>query len=304
MVLSKAVKGLKNPDRALQHLVKKPFKLIDRYFNYGTNVFGREWDLLVILDACRYDLFVEFAPQHSVYTLLDSVDQMYSIASQTPEWMQRTFDGADDTLLSQTLYVSGMGWIEEVDTDGLFGVEPVWRYADHPEARVTPPKPVTNESIRNFRVTDAERYIVHYVQPHAPFLHCVGKYNSIADGEGSSQNVWTGLQTGEFDKSEVWEDYGENLLLVLDEIELLIENFDGKIAITADHGNAMGEFWLYGHPGQEAAPSIRSVPWATAPGLGIDDYSVRDRGEVDRDVGGQGIEAELEQHLRDLGYRA
>lgn len=304
MVLSKAVKGLKNPDRALQHLAKKPFKLIDDYFNYGTNVFEREWDLLVILDACRYDLFAEFAPQHSVYSSFDSVEQMYSIASQTPNWMHRTFEGTGDSLLSQTLYVSGMGWIEEVDTDELYGVESVWRYASHPEAYVTPPKPVTNESIRNFRIADAERYIAHYAQPHAPFLHCIGKYNSIADGEGGSHNVWKGLKTGKFDKSEVWEDYGENLLLVLDEVEILIKNFDGKIAVTSDHGNAMGEFGLYGHPGREAAPSIRRVPWAIASGLGLNDYRVKDKEEVSTGVSDQDIDLDLEQHLRDLGYRA
>lgn len=303
MRIGQVIEGVKNPTRAYQHLAKKPFVLIDKYLNYGTNVFDLDWDLLIILDACRYDLFVEFSAKHPVHDRLESVEPMYSIASKTPDWLERTFQGADASVLSKTFYVSGNGMIEKVNTDMLYGVESVWRYAKHHEARVTPPEAVTNEAIRSIETTDADRYIVHYLQPHAPFLHCIGKYNSVADGEGHPLNVWNGLRKGEFDKSEVWEDYGQNLLLVLDHVQALIEYFDGSIAISADHGNAMGEFGLYGHPGREAAPSIRRVPWARATGLGLDGYSLLSREEVTAQDVGQNLETELEHHLRDLGYR-
>lgn len=303
MVASRIVKGLRNPNKAFEHIAKKPFLFVDKYFNYGTNVFDMSWDLLIILDACRYDLFVEFAPQHSVYSRLDSVEPTYSIASQTPDWLERTFENTDESLLSQTLYISANGQIDLVDTDGLYGVESVWQYGHDQKANVPWPDTATNEAIRNFRTTDAERYIVHYLQPHAPFLHCAGKYNSIPVSEGRSNNVWKGLKEGKFDQREIWKDYGQNLLLVLDHVETLIKNFDGKVAITADHGNAMGEFGLYGHPGRLAAPPIRRVPWAVTSGLGLDTYEVKNIDEVTSEGDSRDTNPELEQHLRDLGYQ-
>lgn len=112
-----------------------------------------------------------------------------------------------------------------------------------------------------------------------------------------------GLKEGKFDKEEIWKDYGQNLLLVLDHVETLIKNFDGKIAVTADHGDAMGEFGLYGHPGREAAPSIRRVPWAVTSGLGLDTYEVKNIEEVTPEGDSRDTNPELEQHLRDLGYQ-
>lgn len=266
MKFSKMMKGVKNPGRGVQHLAKKPFIFIDKNFNYGTNAFEKEWDLLVVLDACRYDLFAEFAPRHSVYELFDSVGRMYSIGSQTPDWVARTFGQADESLLSQTLYISDAGHAEMVAASGVCDVQHVEENTRNTEGGVLRPEPLTDEAIEQFKTAGAEKFIVHYVQPHAPFLHCVGKYDATVDENGHPQNVWNGIRSGRFDKSDVWEDYGQNLLLVLDHVERLLENFEGKVAVTADHGNALGEFGLYGHPGREAAPSIRRVPWAVATG--------------------------------------
>lgn len=302
MVLTKVQKAVEHPARAYEHLSKIPFKFVDEYMNYGTNVFEREWDLLIILDACRYDLFAEFCPQHSVHELLDSTEYIYSIASKTPDWIQRTFEDVDDSLLSRTAFIGGNGFIKEFEPEQV-DVEHAWQHLRHPEAHITPPEIVTNEAIRKFRNTEMDRYIAHYVQPHAPFLHCIGKYNSVNDVAGKPNNVWKGLRDGKFDKNEVWKDYGQNLLLVLDHVETLIENFDGKVAITADHANAMGEFGLYGHPGKEAAPSIRRVPWAVASGQGLHDYEVKPRDEVKPEDYTHDTSPDLQQHLRDLGYR-
>ena len=303
MMLSKVRKAIRNPTKAREHLMKKPFIFIDKYLNYGTNIFEREWDLLIVLDACRYDLFAEFCPQHSVHDLLDSTEAMYSIASQTPDWLRRTFNRVDDHQLSQTVFIAGNGFIKKYEPDEL-QVEHAWRIDTHPEGQVPPPEIVTNEAIRNFRTTNVERYIVHYLQPHAPFLHCMGKYNSaVGDYEGKTMNVWKGLRDGKFEKSEIWEDYGENLLLVLDNVEKLIKNFDGRVAITSDHGNAMGEYGLYGHPGREAAPSIRRVPWAVATGLGLDNYELKDKEELRTKDEDEDTDLELEQHLKNLGYK-
>jgi hypothetical protein len=48
---------------------------------------------------------------------------------------------------------------------------------------------------------------------------------------------------------------------------VLLENVDGRVAITADHGNLFGEWGLYGHPMHTPVPALLAVPWAEATGV-------------------------------------
>lgn len=60
----------------------------------------------------------------------------------------------------------------------------------------------------------------------------------------------------------VWEDYRDNLRYVLDDVSLLRDNIDAeRFAISADHGNAIWEYGLYGHPGGISLPVLNEVPW-------------------------------------------
>jgi len=74
----------------------------------------------VILDACRYDLFesVEWdRPQ--------SVEPIYSMASMTGDWMERTFgEGRPNTT-----YVTGAPFsVQKLDSTQLAELDKVWRY--------------------------------------------------------------------------------------------------------------------------------------------------------------------------------
>jgi hypothetical protein len=46
-----------------------------------------------------------------------------------------------------------------------------------------------------------------------------------------------------------------------------LENVDGRVAITADHGNLLGEWGLYGHPLSTPVPALITVPWAETTGV-------------------------------------
>lgn len=292
---------LSDPAKAPRNCYDIGLSALGRRMNYGRRAHNHEWDILVILDACRYDLFETFGPKHEVYDRFESVEPVYSCASATPEWLAKTFEEAPDEFVAGTYYISSTGFIREVDADRLRGVDEVWDYAVDPEYGVTRPEAVTNAGIRAFREEEADRYVVHYVQPHAPFLHCPGKYDAVGNGGmGGTQNVWDGLQAGRFDRDEIWEDYGRNLLRVLDEVETLLRNVEGRVVVTADHGNAMGEWGIYGHPRDVPLPVIKRVPWAVAQGQGDHDYEVEDRESIATGLG----EHDLREHLRALGYRS
>ncbi|WP_424017681.1 hypothetical protein ACOZ4N_17690 [Halorientalis pallida] len=295
--LRRVKKGLRDPRLAVDFLSYKTLKFLDKNLPIGSNVFERDWDVLVVLDACRYDLFEAFAPKHDVYDSFESVTSYYSVASSTKFWVRRTFDERFSNTISKTHYVSGMGYADQLNSSRLQQLDHVWRYAELPEAGSTRPEAVTDAGVQAIRNDEAERVIIHYAQPHAPFLHCLGRYNSKAGDGGNSQNVWNGLADGQYDTDEVWRDYGQNLLRILDEVEVVIEEADGTVVVTSDHGNAMGEWGIYGHPGHIPLPTIRKVPWAEATGKAKRAYSIKGRDEFD-----SGRETSLHDHLKSLGY--
>ncbi|MFW6435444.1 MAG: hypothetical protein ACOCY1_03590, partial [Halovenus sp.] len=93
-------------------------------------------------------------------------------------------------------------------------------------------------------------------------------------GSHSSQsNPWILLRRGEVSVERVWDAYEANLRHVLPEVATLVENVDGTVAVTADHGNLFGEWGLYGHPMETPVPALLRVPWATTTGQGRRTYT-------------------------------
>lgn len=286
---------LSNPRLGLNFLSKRSLNAIGRFANFGTNPFDREWDVLVVLDACRYDLFQEVAPEHPVYEYFDSVEPVYSCASSTPEWMEKV-DSVPVEELSRTNYVSANGYFDTVHEDSFRDFEAVWEYGHDQELNTVPPDVMTDVSLQEYRGSDAERFVFHYLQPHAPFLHCPGKYGSM-DGYAKS-HVWVQLERGQVDRDEVWRDYALNLAAVLEHVETIIRNVSGKVVVTADHGNGLGEWGIFGHPDYVPVPGVKRVPWAEAEGLGLDEYEPSGEAEESKSGGRMSVE----DHLQDLGY--
>jgi len=273
---------------------------IGKRLNYGKSPWELDWDVMIILDACRADLFNEVAPTHGVYSEFASVNQIYSHASASQEWLKKTFTQGPEERVKETYYVTSNGFSGMVQNQGLLGLEEVWRYAIDSDVGITRSEAVTDVALDIYRNTTAQKYIFHYVPPHAPFLHCAGKYNSIATeiGAGDTQNVWKGLEEGKYELSEVWEDYGKNLFNVLDHVETVIENVSGKVAVTADHGNCVGEWGIYGHPPYVPVPAVKKVPWAIAEGKGKRNYEIQGYKQKQDETDSE----DVMDHLKNLGY--
>jgi hypothetical protein len=322
--LRKVKKYITHPYMPARWALVKTNRFVRNYYNYGTNIFKTDWDALVILDACRYDLFTEWAPKHDVYDEFDSVDYDYSLGTATWEWLSETFDGASDKELADTYIVSGNPQFlktrlrDLIDVDRLAGYEDVFEYGYSDKLKSINPEAITNAAIRCQRDLQPDRLLIHYVQPHAPFIHCPNKYggrfDAIGGGAEEDPTVWTGVADGIYDKREVWMDYGRNLSIALDHVEVLVENLDGKIVITSDHGNFFNYLRLrmYQHPSQMLMPAIKRVPWVVATGKGHDTYEVLDNDEicgegrinpkeVVNDVT-DGRDHDIDEMLRNLGY--
>lgn len=286
--------AVRNPSLAARYAWKQTLQGVERRAVFGRNVFDYEWDVCIVLDACRYDLFEEVIAEYPGLDGLEGAERAWSLASATTQWAPRTFRGASDDVLARTAYVTAQGQIDCDAAAGLGTVDDVWEYTSTP----TPPELVTERAITYVRDDAYDRVVIHHELPHAPFPHCYGKYDSEYGGEYGTQAVWAGLRTGKFDRDEVWADYKIALERGLEEVERVVEDVEGTVLVTSDHGNLLGEYGFYGHPESMPLPPVRFVPWATVSGEGR-----REIDGVSRAEASDGELTDLEEHLEALGYR-
>ncbi|WP_128081481.1 hypothetical protein [Haloferax sp. ATB1] len=245
--------------------------------NYGEPIYDAEWDVLIVLDACRADLMEEVASEYDFINF----DVTNSLGSCSPEWMEKNFTSSYIDEMQQTAYITGNPYSETCLESSEFELfDEVWRYAWDEELETIPPGPLTDRAITVAREGQPDRLIVHYMQPHHPFVPSpLGEGIRPDTGEriefSDLEDVWTRLQRGDLSREEVWEGYRDNLEYVLESVETLINNIDGKVVITADHGNALGEFHMYGHPIYAPVWPLKRVPWC--------EYEATDSGTYTRD---------------------
>jgi len=236
------------------------------HYDYGTYVFEEDWDLLVILDACRADLMREVADE---YPFL-SYGSTYSCAGYSGEWLEKNMQDAYAEEIAETAYVTGNPFSARVLPDGesRFAVfDEVWTYSWDEEIGTIRPESVTDRAVHHARNSEWDRMIVHYMQPHFPFIESPVTGGLAIDdfSDGTSRTPWELLCDGEITREAVWNAYRENLQIVLEQVEVLLENVDApKTIISADHGNALGEGNLYGHSGYIPHPALIKVPWCEA----------------------------------------
>ena len=124
------------------------------------------------------------------------------------------------------------------------------------------PSVVTSLARVTLKTIRGKRIIVHYLQPHAPyvFIPQLRRYWK-ADKTKMCINLWDALRKKEVDVNLVIEGYKRNLLWVLGYVRKLLEDTRGKrVIITSDHGEAFGEWFTFNHPPGAKVPVLREVP--------------------------------------------
>jgi hypothetical protein len=259
------------------------------------DVFDEDWDNLLILDACRYDYFEQRAD------LPGTLESRISKASSTREWVWANFT---DRRLHDVVYVSAnpnfRKVAEDIDAEVHAYID-VWSdetTADG-EANVVPPETVTKRAREAASEYPNKRLLVHYVQPHYPFLGPTGRdrFDPSMTLRELSRNV------GE-NAPALRRAYEENLDLVLADVSELLPELQGKTVVSADHGELLGErlfpvpLRAYGHPIGVYVDELVRVPWHV--------YTNGDRKELvaEPPVTRERPDPErVEAQLRDLGYR-
>jgi len=258
-----------------------------------------DWDTLIILDACRFDIFKKVYKEY----LDGKLEKRISKGSCTAEWLVKTFPNKYDyTYISANPYINSYGlplnkcppcfkkysWnaIEHFSK-----IIDVWEFGYIKEFDTIHPREVNKAYLSN---KDNGKTIIHYMQPHQPYL----SYSGISENSymvklikdiylkfipkktlklimpyypwllklfnKGHRPIKTMISTEafkEFGISKHYYYYEDNLRIVLRYISQLIEELNGRTIITSDHGEAFGDQGIWEHPLGIHIPILIEVPW-------------------------------------------
>ena len=281
-----------------------------------------EW-LLIILDACRYDRFEKYFDTY----FEGEIKPIQSEGYNTFQYVQHTWPD-----FHEITYITGAAPINATKfdfnndlelkgiadknkrlakrysgyrpVDHIENIVEVWRTDWDEDLGVCPPEPVTSTAIRHAK--DKPQMVVHYFQPHIPYIGEKRKLSDVQNvderlqGGAIGMGIWKSAQKGNLSHEQLLELYDSNLKRVLNSVCEFILNTNYKnIVIMGDHGENLGEYGMYGH--KVSNTYTRIVPWAVI-------ESVRKRPDIDnkKDPTGQTIQtddqATVEDRLESLGY--
>lgn len=265
------------------------------------DILSENWDILVILDACRYDYFNDI---YTNYFNESECRKAVSPVTRTKDWFRRIFgSGSYDDIV----YVSANPMIRKYTTDynsidynlgaKFHKIVDVWKHRWNEELDTVHPSQVNNMFHRAYLKYPNKRFIVHYMQPHDPYIYIGGMKNldehtelfDVFDVRDKYIKVFTkimkiilrrkwGILWNIYDAfglvprqpmGKTWQKYGNNALrylykknleIVLEHLKRLVDTISVNWLITSDHGERLGENLAYIHGGPRDKEVIE-VPW-------------------------------------------
>jgi hypothetical protein len=290
-------------NKARQRFSAKISKVL--YREKQTSFFDEKWDNLIILDACRADLF----ESNVDLEVFDDYTTKYSNASLTSEWVKKNLQ---DNEFRDMIYLTSNPFVSMYAKNNFHELVELWeRYFDEDYHTVLP-ETVTKKALEVYQ--DDKKLVAHFMQPHWPFyVHNLGRspkssmdiLGKTETKEAEPHNPFKGLRQGHYSKAEVWEAYRETFEAAYKHALELAQTLDGRTVITSDHGNLFGEklhpyipIHLYGHPTRGLRhPKLVEVPWAVVDGTR---RTTTEESTVSPDDVDQRI---VEDRLEHLGYK-
>jgi len=273
-----------------------------------------EWDHLVVLDGCRYDYF---SKMYGAY-MEGRLEMGLSLGSNTVEWRDNSFPECygDVVYVSANPYINSRVSVKGFKAwDHFHRVVDVWDWGWDAELGTVHPRKVNEAARIALEEYPDKRLIIHYLQPHCPYVGLQPKgtgypsqspaSSTVLDGTLSAQKLPTirrralGLTTSlakstllgrvrVVTEGHLWrlreslglppetpmdavrrtggvaglrEAYARNLELVLTYASELLRGLDGNVAVTADHGELLGESGRFSHGYGREESLLLEVPW-------------------------------------------
>lgn len=254
------IRGTTRLVKLLERLARAGIEKVDQ--KECESIFEKDdWDNLLILDACRHDLFEE---------IYGKSEYRYSLGSASSDYFKKTYSEGD---YSDVVYISANPHSHESEFIDLTGKDPdkVFHSVFHTymtdwseENQTVMPKSICRDTRTAEELFPDKKKVVHFMQPHYPFVGSnlgAGIHPNLDAPERRRKSVWREAERGNVSKEKVWREYRNNLEFVMEYVRELADDLDGKTVVTSDHGNLVGENGRYGHPPGSKAKVLRKVPW-------------------------------------------
>jgi len=197
-----------------------------------------DWDYLIVLDACRYDSFEMFNKIKGKYQRVEGP------AGDTIAWLSRTFfDKYNIIFYSASPFIA-----KYMDVGGYLAgnhfkdVIDIWYKGWNNERQTVLP-----ETTYEYAKDAKPRSIIWFEQPHFPPVSEKDKdlwrmtfpYN-VVDANWSNPEI---------SDEKIRQAHFNSVEAVMPYVEKLVQRFKGRIIITADHGELLGEALDANHKG-------------------------------------------------------
>ncbi len=271
-----------------------------RYKGLGEEFINEDWDNLLILDAARPDIISELGILEK-----ERLCTKYSPGSSSKRFIESQFSGRE---LHDTVYITANPHAENISDSVFHAIINLLDSHWDEQTKTVHPESVIEATVEAHEEFPHKRLIVHFMQPHYPFIGPSGDHVEAGIGGRhhgiNTENPWFNQMWGEkVDPSLLRKSYVENREIALDHAIQLIDLIDGKSVITADHANLIGErgfpipIKMYGHPHDFPHPKLIEVPWVEFDGEGRE---TRADPPIERETMDNAI---VEERLQALGYQ-
>jgi hypothetical protein len=298
------IKGLKNPTliksefgNLFTPIIHSPRRVAFQYrHNPDDNIMNEDWDNLIILDACRHDVLTKINKfKNAGHKILKS--------SNSLEFIENYFSSGS---YDDTVYVTANPFGAQVDPSTFHkkivtfdnkesnSNKAQMRNEKNSWSQSWSPETVYQSAIENFENNPNKRIVIHFMQPHGPYFGEKAKQardmlrsrgfkfwawnedlnkNNKENNDNILSHLLPAAQKGLIEKEPFIEIYKENLAYVLEYVDKISNEINGKTIVTADHGEMLGEKKIclpanmggmagsIGHGYGIYVEELRKVPW-------------------------------------------
>ncbi|MHA1272446.1 MAG: hypothetical protein ACTSQS_03325 [Promethearchaeota archaeon] len=273
---------LRNPLELYQSLLLRCMSKFIYRKNDGVHLLEKEWDNCIILDACRYDFFQYYFNEK---TIKGELFKIKSRGTHTIDFLRENFEG---NYHDDIIYITSTPYVDLYCKNKFFKVISVWKDGWAKKHFTVLPETMYDYAIDTLIKHPDKRLIIHFIQPHYPYIGL-----TLSDIKKNIKKKWKkryqnddifyfetikfkksifSIYTNKFfaiiDKKFHLKAYASNLKKVLLTVEKLINILPGTTVITADHGEAFGEYIhplipvrFYGHAINIRIPALIEIPW-------------------------------------------
>jgi len=271
------LKNWNNPFYVRNAIIYKIINYLNRDLN-GIKIFNYSWDNLIILDACRYDLFEN---EWEKTNINGNLYKAKSSGSHTKSFIKNNFK---KDFYNNLVYITANPHVDILLKNRIYKIISVWKSDWNEKYHTVLPEVIYQHAIDASIKFPDKKLIIHFMQPHYPYIgynlrdksleylkQAALNENKIKSDVNHKESLLTWHSSKIYriiDKKEHYRLYKKNFLIVWSYVLKLIKNLSGKIIITSDHGEAFGEkihplipIKFYGHKEGININPLRNIPW-------------------------------------------